>query len=409
MSSSELEAQLKPLADWLGRYVNAHRFLWLMSLVCFLIAWNRGIALLYGLLALMLSLILLSWIMPWWALRRVSVERRQQGMAVAGQQLRLRYQFRTRTPLFFIRIGEQIPGHDPQQSETAAHFLARVTADDDIVLACSCPRRGVFTLPAPQVSCAWPFGFVERRLPVPAEEVCIEVVPKSFRIRHLPSPATHNPLVMGADSYLNRSSHSEFAGVRPYREGDSLKHVHWSASARQQQLVVREFHSFDTPSWLVVVDGQAGSKLGEGADSTFEYALQIAASMLEYARHQQLKLTLVVGSRKPLALMQEAGARDSSDALTALAAVQDDGEQSYQQLLDNTLAAMPDSPVVMTIRHDRQRINLPRAAGHLDVVFAADSFGQPLKKYAEGWQPVAEGVLRLDLHRLSKLHQVFAS
>lgn len=402
--AGELEARFRPLLNFFARYMNAHRFLWLMSLLCFLIAWNRGIALLYGLLALMLALILVSWVMPWWALRHLTLNRVQQGQAVAGQTLRLHYRFHCRKPVFFLRIREAL-----ESDGGTVHFLPGVSDGDEVTLSYVAPMRGIHFLPAPVISCAWPFGFVERHCYASTDEARLVVMPKTFRIRNLPLPVSNNPLPVGADSSLNRSAHSEFAGVRPHRDGDSLRHVHWAASARQQQLVVREFHSFDSPSWLVLVDGQQGAALGEGADSTFEFAVQIAASLLLYAQSQQLKLTLVVSGKKPLILHMEAGVQDVSDYLQALAWVKDDGDEDYQSLINRTLAARQDSPLVVTVRRDSKALTLPAGFGHIDVVYNDVSFSQPLARYDEGWHTPAPGVQQLKLHRLSKLHQVFAS
>ena len=401
--AGELEARFRPLLNFFARYMNAHRFLWLMSLVCFLIAWNRGIALLYGLLALMLALILVSWVMPWWALRHLQLSRVQQGQAIAGQTLRLHYRFHCTRPVFFLRIREAFSA----QPEVV-HFLPGVSDGDEVTLNYPAPMRGVHQLPAPRISCAWPFGFVERHCLADTEDAQLVVMPKTFRIRNLPLPVSNNPLPMGADSSLNRSAHSDFAGVRPYRDGDSMRHVHWGASARQQQLVVREFHSFDSPSWLVLVDGQQGVALGEGADTTFEYAVQIAASLLLYAQSQQLKMTLIVSGKKPVILHMEPGVQDVSDYLQALAWVRDDGDEDYQSLVNRTLAVRQDSPLVLTVRRDSQRLTLPAGFAHVDVVYNDSSFAQPLAQYEEGWRTPSAGVQQLKLHRLSKLHQVFA-
>ncbi|MCA6063136.1 DUF58 domain-containing protein [Thalassolituus marinus] len=407
--SAGLEAQLKPLAEWLGRYINAHRFLWLMSLVCFVIAWNRGIALLYGLLALMLSLILISWVMPWWSLRKLSMTRVQQGVASAGQNVSLNYHFATQKPAFFLRLTEHIPGNSDADTALSQHFLASVSANDNVTLSYPCQQRGVFDLPPAILHSSWPFGFVQRRIRITQSATRIIVAPRVFAIRNLPRPVSDNALPQGADSFLSRSAHSEFAGVRPYRDGDSMKHVHWGASARQQQLVVREFHSYDAPSWLVVVDGQAGQSIGEGADNTFEYAIQIAASLLLYAQKNQLQLKVVVGSQRPLLVDVNAGARDISEQLQALAWAVADGSQNYQQQIINALNDVQDSPLLLTVRRDSQTLSLPPLAGHIDVVYNDESFAQPLKKYHEGWTGQADGSLRLDLHRLSKLAQVFSA
>lgn len=404
-AESATAASLQPFMSWLGRHVTAHRVLWLLALLSFLIAWNRGIALLYGLLALILALLLVSWVLPWWMLRGVQVQRQPLEHSSAGGRVRLQYEFHCPRPVYYLRIQEQMPG----AVRSDEHFLAQVQPGDHVTLSFLTPQRGVFSLKRARLSCAWPFGFVERHRASSGPRTDILVRPAAFPIRRLPHPATDNPVMEGADSFLSRGAHSDFAGVRPHRDGDSMRLVHWAASARQQQLVVREFHSYDTPSWLVVVDAQAGNALGEGAETSFEYALQIAASMLHYAQEQQLRLTLVVGCRQPLHLTLEPGTRDLGEHLDALARVTDDGQLPYAQLVQQALAAQPQQPVLLTVRRSSQELAVQNGGGHLDVVFADDSFAHPLQSYPEGWRRIKPGVLRLHLHRTSHLAQVFSS
>ncbi len=403
--ASGLEAPQHQLLQWLAQHITAPRLLWLLALLCFLIAWNRGIALLYGLLALILALLLVSWVLPGWMMRGLQVQRQVLGNAVAGGAVRLRYRFAGRRPVFYLHIREQLPGTE----QADGHFLAQIRPGDELTLSYTTPQRGVFTLPPVQLSCAWPFGFIERQLPATGPGLELLVWPQWFPVRQLPQPATDNPVMEGADSFLSRGAHSEFAGVRPYRDGDSMRLVHWAASARQQQLVVREFHSYDTPSWLMIVDAQAGNALGQGADTTFEYALQIAASLLHYAQENHLRLTLVISGRQPLRLTLEPGTRDLRDHLDALARVTDDGDTPYAQIIQQELAALQEQPVLLTVRRSSQPLAVTPRGGHLDVVYADDSFVHPLQQYPEGWRTLKPGVLQLQLHRRSQLAQIFAS
>lgn len=402
MNAGALSTALQPLLGRLERHLTAQRLLWLLTLLCFLIAWNRGIALLYGLFALLAALLLISWVLPWWAMRSVQLQRWQQGDAVAGGNVMLAYRLHSPRPQYFLHLLEQLPGQPPQ-----GHFLPQLQPEQEWQLPYACARRGVFSLPPTDVRCAWPFGFVERRHRTLSAATTLTVLPHTFPIRRLPQPLTDNPVMEGADSFLSRGAHSEFAGVRPYRDGDSLRQVHWAASARQQQLVVREYHSYDTPSWLVVVDGQAGSALGEGTDTTFEYAIQMAASLLQFAARQQLSLTVVVGCAQPLRLTVTAGMRDIRPQLEALAAVQDDGALPYQQVLEYELSQHAARPVLITVRRQSQALQPHRHSGHIDIVYADDSFVHPLRSYREGWQDLGP-VQRLHLHRRSQLAQEWA-
>lgn len=406
--SIQLEAQLRPLMTWLGRYVNAHRFLWLMAIVAFLIAWNRGVALLYGLFALILALQLVSWVLPWWVLRKMHVHRHQIGMAHAGRTCTLQYHFISKHPAYYISVAESFKG----MREPQAHFIPTTQPENHLGyfrFKFHCPQRGVYQLPALELRSAWPFGFLERRVKVTSANTEVRVVPKVFRIGGLPLPSLENPVMEGADSFMSRGAHSEFAGVRDHRQGDSLKHIHWAASARMQHLVVREFHSYDMPSWLVVVDGEKGAAVGKGADTSFEYALQIAASMLDYARRNNQSLTLIVSSAHPVRLDIHPGQQDINEHLDVLAGVIDNGQTSYGDVINDALSSAASPPILVTIRKQSQSLQCHHTGGHVDIVYADDSFDLPMGTYAEGWENKTGQHLQLNLHRLSRLPQVFGS
>ena len=399
--TAALEARIQPLARWLSRYVNGHRLLWLLVLVCFLIAWNRGIALLYGLVALLLALLTISWIAPWLNLRQLHIRRQQLGQAQVGQSIQLQYTFVTPQPGYFVTLSEHIGDH------SGSHFLARIEPQHSCCLSYPASQRGIFQLAPSRIASGWPFGLLERPISARCEPCQLEIQPARFDIHTLPQPGSQNPLPEGSDSCLQRQAQSEYSGVRPLRPGDSLKHVHWSASARQQQLVVREYHSYDTPCWLVVIDAQRNSAIGQGSDNSFEYALSIAASLVQFAQQQQLRLQLVVGCQQPLQLTVEPGKQDLQPVFSALAAVQDDGELEYSQLLQQTLNRSSDNPVLITVRHSGQTLDCQPPAGHIDIVFNQQSFITPMASYAEGWRSLNPHCLQLQLHRLSNIAQVW--
>lgn len=406
--NSQLDATFRPLLSWLGRYVNAHRFLWLMAGVAYLIAWNRGVALLYGLFALILALQLVSWILPWWMLRKMHVHRHQIGMAHAGRTCTLQYHFISTHPAYYISVAESFNGMNRPQT----NFIPTTQPENHLGyfrFQYQCPQRGVYRLPALELRSAWPFGFLERRVMVAAAHAEVRVVPNVFRISNLPLPALDNPVMEGADSFMSRGAHSEFAGLREHRQGDSLKYIHWAASARMQQLVMREFHSYDTPSWLVVIDGEQGMALGAGKDTTFEYALQIGASLLDYARRCHQSMSLIVSAARPVRLDIHPGQQDINEHLDVLAGVIDDGQISYDQVIQEALSMTETPPILVTIRRQSQNINNSHSGGHLDIVYADASFDLPMGGYAEGWDNQSGQRLQLNLHRMSRLPQVFGS
>lgn len=69
------------------------------------------------------------------------------------------------------------------------------------------------------------------------------------------------------------------AGVRAYVPGDSLKRIHWRASAHNDTLIVRQLEAATSGDWWIFVDLEATAQAGIGQDSTLELSIVLAASL----------------------------------------------------------------------------------------------------------------------------------
>jgi len=67
--------------------------------------------------------------------------------------------------------------------------------------------------------------------------------------------------------------------IREYREGDDLRHIHWPATARTGDLMVRQEDRPAQRRALVVLDPRPTAHGGSGASSSFEWAVTAAASV----------------------------------------------------------------------------------------------------------------------------------
>lgn len=105
-----------------------------------------------------------------------------------------------------------------------------------VELAVTAQRRGWLALPRITVASGYPLGLFRAWGYL------------HFDVRALvyPAPAAESPLPVaavegaGGGGDLGRGS-DDFAQLRPYHPGDSLRHVHWKAFAREQGLIVKQF------------------------------------------------------------------------------------------------------------------------------------------------------------------------
>jgi uncharacterized protein (DUF58 family) len=69
------------------------------------------------------------------------------------------------------------------------------------------------------------------------------------------------------------------SGVRNYLPGDSLRRIHWSASAHNDTLIVRRLEAATSGDWWIFVDLDKAAQAGSDQDSTLELAIILAASL----------------------------------------------------------------------------------------------------------------------------------
>ena len=88
--------------------------------------------------------------------------------------------------------------------------------------------------------------------------------------------------ILGAHllAMARRLGPGEFHGLREYVDGDEPRSIHWKASARSEQLLVKEFTTEGLRRCTVVLDA---SSSGYGDPEAFERAVTVAASLVHSA------------------------------------------------------------------------------------------------------------------------------
>jgi len=108
--------------------------------------------------------------------------------------------------------------------------------------------------------------------------------------------------------------------IREYRDGDDLRRIHWPATARTGDLMVRQEDRPARRTATILLDPRADAHRGSGAHSSFEWAVSAAASLvthlsgLGYAVHlicdetvQDGQAALSIEPDRALDILAEAG------------------------------------------------------------------------------------------------------
>jgi uncharacterized protein (DUF58 family) len=198
--------------------------------------------------------------------------------------------------------------------------------------------RGVHQLGPLTLKTGFPLGISQRQVELKDSGARIVVYPQPLKI-HQFNIGTHRS--HQADEALvqqNSKGHDEFAGVREYRHGDAMRHIHWPTSARRNTLIVREYHPLTTSHLSVILDLKTATDIGEGKHSTLEYAVKITAALGDYALRQGVPFSLYANSRSLHSVQRYSRASQRQNFLETLAWVTDDGDVNYPQTIQQFAA-----------------------------------------------------------------------
>ncbi|MEN6480139.1 MAG: DUF58 domain-containing protein [Anaerolineales bacterium] len=126
--------------------------------------------------------------------------------------------------------------------------------------------------------------------------------------------------------------------VRHYVPGDALNRIHWRTTARRSQpdqeaIYVKEYDLEPTGDVWIMVDMQRAAHAGEGAVSTEEYAVTLAASLANQLLRENLAVGLITHPGQPVVVAPRKGQQHLWEILTALSPLHATGELPLEGLL----------------------------------------------------------------------------
>ncbi len=139
-------------------------------------------------------------------------------------------------------------------------------------------RRGLCVVGPVHMLVSSRLGLWQRRVTTRTDAVVVRV---------LPNPGARSMGLVGLDAQdgkrprRSRGAGMELDSLRPYTEGDDLRHVDWRSTARARQLIVRTFREERNHSIVVAVD--AGRMMGAMIDgvSKLDHALNTTVALAQ--------------------------------------------------------------------------------------------------------------------------------
>jgi uncharacterized protein (DUF58 family) len=176
-------------------------------------------------------------------------------------------------------------------------------------------QRGPRELRAVSVRYASPLGLVARqeRLERPA---IVDVYPDVHAARALELLRRQGRQDARLGSLRVRGGDTDFERLRPYQVGDEIRHVDWRASARRDDLTVRQFQAESNQNVVFAIDVGRGMRGDTGGLTAIDHALNAALLTADVALRGGDKAGLMVFDETPLRFVAPTGGRAGGRKLT---------------------------------------------------------------------------------------------
>ena len=314
----------------------------LVGIACLASGWRPLYFIFYVLLVSFIG----SWLLSVWGTSGLAFARTLPGgRAQSGDVLeeRLRLENRSWLPKLWVQVtdGSTLPGHH-------AGYVASIGGHKriDWRVRTVCSRRGRFFLGPVTATTGDPLGLFTRTIALATQRELL-VLPTVL-------PISQFELFPGAIPGRGRGSQRSLqtttnaVTVRQYVPGDALSRIHWPTSARQAQLMVKEFDLDPTIDVWIVLDLQESVQAGKDMESTEEYGVTLAATLANYFLHNDLSIGLIVNDGHDLTLPLDRGTRQLDRTLEILAVAEAEAAPPLSETLTlNEVKFMRNSIVIV--------------------------------------------------------------
>ena len=250
---------------------------------------NTGNNLFYLLLAMMMSLIVISGLLSELCLRRLEFHRHVPDLITANDPTTVTLSVTNRNtyfPSFSLRLFDVAGGQDVDRGLFVNHLPAQRSLLLSYPLLAT--ARGWISLTAVKAETLFPFGLFLKRALYPVEAKILVGPP----IKPLSLRFVEDLVNEGQGLSLPRRGHgTQLYNLRLYQPGDDSRNIHWMTTARTAQLIVRETEAEDQRQITVILSTVAP----DDCNSLFERSVTLAASLISQLSENAYPLRLIVG------------------------------------------------------------------------------------------------------------------
>jgi len=345
----------------------------------------------FYILYLLFGVLLFSKVWTQQALRRLSIERDYSDHAFPGDKVPVRLCIHNQgwLPIPWLRVHDSLPLSlkSPAFFQTAMTMLPleRRTLDYEL----ECRKRGYYHLGPLIATTGDLFGTGDQEMHL-LSDCPLTVYPRIVPLNRLglPAQAPFGDLRTQQQMYEDPA---RLMGIRPYQAGDSIRHVHWKASAQAGKLQVKRFEPAISIESQILLNLDRDDYGGQRVLTASELAIVTAASLANLIVEKRQSVGLSTNGLDPrfpeserLSLPAKKGRAQLMAILEALARIETCRERDFGAVLQTTQMQLNWGASVIVITPDADeelldRLLLIKRAGLHAVLILVD----PRRRFEE--------------------------
>ncbi|HEY4016165.1 MAG TPA: DUF58 domain-containing protein [Polyangiaceae bacterium] len=246
---------------------------------------------------------------------RVEVERQVAAILSVGRAnaVTLRLRNPTARTLRGVLADDPIDAADARGNPIA--FVLGPGEETSIRYQLTPHRRGTRAFGAVTVRCPSPLGLVARQVRTRLDRE-VDVYPDVHAARSLDLLRRQGRQDARLGSLTVRGSDTEFERLRPYQPGDEVRHVDWRASARRDEIVVRQLQAESNQNVVFALDVGRGMRGESSGLTAIDHAINAALLTAEVALRAGDKAGLLVFDAAPRGFVPPAAGTSGAQKLT---------------------------------------------------------------------------------------------
>jgi uncharacterized protein (DUF58 family) len=245
------------------------RFFFATVLIAFA-AFNTANNLIYLVFSMMLSILFLAFIILRWNLKKLVLRVSYTQPLFAKHRARINIALsnnKKQVPSYSVRVSI------PEKKDGTAYFPEiPCLSDAEQEISVLYDMRGIYRYGDFFIESSFPFLFFSKRIVSHVEGEVI-VYPE---IKELDRSITATVNEWYDASQTRTGKGDEFSMIREFRYGDDRRRIHWKASAKTTQLLMKEYAVHEPKKLTIILDN-----LKPHDEESFEKAVSLAASMAD--------------------------------------------------------------------------------------------------------------------------------